>query len=184
MPFLRNNFGWKTLGGYFLQRKVSEHYEQKNTDLVRYQMYRIKKLNCYHEAENAVTRLYVRSGATFFVLSQTVFFLLLECFIADRVVFLRLNCFIEPVLCTYVHTYYQNASKYFKFLKKYFWADALISLFNAQTMHIKPIVNNSIAMLSLKTLHLVRDSNPGLLEEAMSTVPRTLGILLQTVLKY
>jgi hypothetical protein len=38
-------------------------------------------------------------------------------------------------------------------LKKCFWAAAFISVFNTQTMHIKPTVNNCIAMLSHKTLH-------------------------------
>jgi hypothetical protein len=39
-----------------------------------------------------------------------------------------------------------------------------IYLFYTQTMHIKSIVHNSLAMTSLKTLHIPwRDSNPGLL---------------------
>jgi hypothetical protein len=51
---------------------------------------------------------------------------------------------------------------HFKF-QKYFVVNALFSQINTQTMHIKSITHNSIAMCSLKIFIPLRNSNPGLL---------------------
>jgi hypothetical protein len=50
----------------------------------------------------------------------------------------------------------------FWLLKKIkFWANADITLYNKQTMHIKSSVNNGISVISKKNLMPWRDSNPG-----------------------
>jgi hypothetical protein len=60
-------------------------------------------------------------------------------------------------------------------------ANAFISPFNTQTMHIKSFYTQQHCYVSLKNLIPLRDSNPGLLvpeADAMSTAPRRQGFLL------
>jgi hypothetical protein len=57
-------------------------------------------------------------------------------------------------------------------------ANAFISPFNAQTMHIKSFYTKQHCYVSLKNFLPWRDSNPGLLVpevDAMSTAPRRQG---------
>jgi hypothetical protein len=70
----------------------------------------------------------------------------------------------------------QLQTPHIHFSNSIFEANTFIAQVNTQTMRIKSITHNGIAMLSLKTLQTLAGFEPGSSDpDAMSTVPRRQG---------